>query len=602
MGTTGTNKLLSLSPWVLIIAAVLTYGSALDNSFIFDDVSSIVENRDIRTLWPPAWAQPVAEGKQPVNARPLVSLSLALNYAIGGLDPSGYRVCNLLLHILCALTAFAVFKRILAPRGSEVAAGLALASTLIWLLHPLNNQCINYIVQRSELLMGLFYLLMIYCIGSVGRRWQLSAVLFASLGMASKEVMVTAPVVGLVYDAVFVSGSVVSALKKRPWMYVGIAASWGLLAAILSTNPHGATIGYSTSTGAWDYALNQCWVLVEYLQKSFWPHPLVLDYGSVRPLTLYGVLPQALIVVGLLCTAAFIFFFRSRVLGFAGCWFFFILAPTSSIVPIVAEVGAERRMYLPLLALVGLVVIGFYTLLQKVVGNTVRAQRICWGLVACCSLVLGVVTHQRNGDFVSPKAAWQSAVAAMPDNDRAHYNLALELHRIGELDAAIVHYARGIDLGEEKPGEYFGMGSVLHDLERWDAAAHYYANALNLDPNYCDAHNNMGVVLKVSGQLERAAEHFRQAAELEPTDVDVLSNLSYTLLELGEFEDVVVFYQRAVSLSPADAQLWNDLGTALARRGSFAEALTAFERALEQDPALAVAQRNRDLARAALSP
>ena len=89
---------------------------------------------------------------------------------------------------------------------------------------------------------------------------------------------------------------------------------------------------------------------------------------------------------------------------------------------------------------------------------------------------------------------------------------------------------------------------------------------------------------------------------MEPTDVDVLSNLSYTLLELGEFEDVVVFYQRAVSLSPADAQLWNDLGTALARRGSFAEALTAFERALEQDPALAVAQSNRDLARAALSP
>ncbi len=601
MGTIGPNKLLVLAPWVLVVAAIGIYGSALENPFIFDDISSIVGNRDIRTLWPPNWAQPAAEGKQPINARPLVSFSLALNYAIGGLEPRGYHAFNLLLHILCSLTAFALFKRMLLPHITANAVGLAWVSTLIWLVHPLNNQCINYTIQRSELLMGLFYLLVLYCVGCQGRKWQVGAVFFSFLGMASKEVMVTVPFVALVYDAIFVSGSVVKSLWRRPWMYAGLAASWGLLATLLNTNPHGASVGYSTSTGAWDYALNQCWMLVEYLQKSFWPHPLVLDYGPVRPLVLYDVMPQAVIVVSLLGAAVF-FFLRSRPLGFACCWSFFILAPTSSIVPLVNEIGADRRMYLPLLALVFLAVIGVYSVLQKILQNGANAHRVGWGLVAVCVVVLGGMSHRRNGDFASAETAWRHAVNTSPENDRAHYNLAFELQKIGKIDEALIHYALSIDLGQEQPWEHFGMGSALHDLERWSEAANHYAHALNLDPNYCDAHNNMGVVLKASGELGRAAEHFRRAAELEPTDVDVLSNLAVTLIETGEFAEAVEFYQRALALRPTDALLWNDMGTALAQQGLFAEAVRVFARAIEEDPALRVAQRNRALAQAALDP
>src|SRR5207249_9737776 len=133
-----------------------------------------------------------------------------INYVWGGLNVWGYHALNLGIHILVASTLFAVLRRtltgdVLCVQFGRTATGLALAVAVIWMVHPLLTESVTYVCQRSELLMGLFLLLTLYCLirgdGTTNRNvWYAAGVLSCFLGAGSKEVMAAAPIVVLVYD------------------------------------------------------------------------------------------------------------------------------------------------------------------------------------------------------------------------------------------------------------------------------------------------------------------------------------------------------------------------------------------------------------------
>ncbi len=217
--------------WFLITAAILgcavwfVYGRAADAPFIFDDPASISENPSIMRLWPlygtresPGPLNPPAE--MTTSGRPLVNLSLAVNYHFGQLDPASYRVTNIILHLLTALVLMAIVHRTLCldyfeGRFTHSAPLLAFLVALLWALHPLQTETVVYITQRTELLVGFFYLATLYAslrywqaASPAGRGcWLALATLACLAGMASKEVMVTAPVIVLLFERTFISGS-----------------------------------------------------------------------------------------------------------------------------------------------------------------------------------------------------------------------------------------------------------------------------------------------------------------------------------------------------------------------------------------------------------
>jgi hypothetical protein len=149
----------------LAAAGGLAYASALGQPFMFDDMAAIVDNDSIRRLADPGVLRP--ERERPVAGRPLVNLSFAINYAIGGLNVFGYRLLNLVLHVLCGLLLFAIVRETLALPASPVvlsarrtAVGFVVA--LLWMVHPLNSEVVLYVTQRTESMMALFYLLTLY--------------------------------------------------------------------------------------------------------------------------------------------------------------------------------------------------------------------------------------------------------------------------------------------------------------------------------------------------------------------------------------------------------------------------------------------------------
>jgi len=273
-----------------MFAAVAAYHNSFSGPFILDDLISITGNPSIRHLSP---IGAVLSPPNPVGSggRPLLNLTFALNYACGGMSVRGYHVLNLLIHVLAGATLFGVVRRTLLQPGlherfGASAKALALSIAGLWTVHPLQTESVTYVSQRAESLMGLFYLLALYCLIRGARpaapaTWPALAVAACGAGMASKEVMVSAPLVLLLYDRTFLAGTFPEAWRQRWRLYVGLAATWLVLAYLAgSSRLQERGVGYGFGFTWWTYALTECRVLVDYLKLAVWPHPLVLDYGA----------------------------------------------------------------------------------------------------------------------------------------------------------------------------------------------------------------------------------------------------------------------------------------------------------------------------------
>lgn len=607
-----------LSVCVIIAAGAITYWNSLSGPFVFDDQSAILINRQIRQLWPLTDALSPPNGS-PTSGRPIVNLSFAVNYAIGGLDVRGYHIANIAFHILSALVLFGIIRLTLTgpklePRFGSSADGMALTCALLWMLHPLQTESVDYVSQRTELMMGLFYLLTLYSAIRATRsprpdRWHAAAVISCLMGMGCKESMVTAPLMVALYDRIFVFDSVKTALKARGALYLGLAASWLELAALATSRTN--TVGFSAGTSAWTYLLNQAVMIVRYLRLALWPSSLVLDYGAPRPLALVDVVPQLAIVVSLLIATA-IALVRRPMLGFLGAWFFITLAPTSSFVPIVSEVGAERRMYLPLAAVVVLAVLGGRSLLQRLTvrraGPALGTRRIATtgppkgghhrrpAVVTALAVILMAstlawATVRRNAEYSSRVSILRTVVERWP-HGRAHFNLAVALRMAGpgNSDEAVAHLRLAIP---DNPEARYALGSELYDRGQFDEAIAELREFVRQNPKHLDvlaSRNLIALSLAQQGKLPEAAAELAGALKTTPQDPDLHANYAFVLMRQNDFAGAVRHYEESLKYRPNNAFALTNLGIAYSAMRQPDKARGYFRQAVAVDPSNASAR------------
>ena len=618
--------------FLVIAVTVGAYGNDWWGPFIGDDYPAIVNNPQIRSLancWDALWDS----GQTSVSGRPLVACSFALNYAVGGLSVAGYRAANVAIHALAAITLYGVVRRTLrspaiggrvAPRDDAFAAAVA----LVWAVHPLHAECVNYVVQRTELLVGLFFLLTLYCSvrGDRSRRspfWSAMAVVCCTMGVLSKEVAAAAPLVVLLHDAVFLTGSARTALKRRPLLYAGLGFTWMILAGALVAGPRSASVGFGHGIAWWQYLLTQAGVISHYLRLAFWPEPLVVSYHD-WPIA-HGwcdALPSGLLTVAVLA-GSIAAFWRRAWLAFLGAWFFLILAPTSSVVPIVTEVAAERRMYLPLAAVVTLMaVVAAQTLPEGASPGRrpARAARCRCLVVATAGVVvlLACLTWRRNLDYRTELSIWTDGVDKRPGNEVAHCGLGVALENLGRLDEAVVEQRTAIRLNPNYADGHFHLGHTLQRMDRHAEAAVAYRDTLRLDPTYHDALYNLGLASQLLGQLDEAIDAYRQLLRLrpnypraalnigvalaaagrtaaaieqlretlrrEPDSADARFNLALLLIGEGRTSDAAAEFDALLRYHPDDTAARLELAKALAQLGRHAEAVQQFRTVIRQEP------------------
>ncbi|WP_414660547.1 tetratricopeptide repeat protein [Horticoccus sp. 23ND18S-11] len=585
IGSRPDHRLAVLASVLLVASTWSAYWSSLVVPFFFDDHAAITLNPTIRHLGQlDRVLSPPQEGGG-IMGRPVVNLSLAFNHALGGTAPRGYHVFNVTLHALAALTLFGLIRRtlqqpVLRARWSEAATPLGFVVALLWTLHPIQTESVTCVIQRTELLVGLFYLLTLYgftrSVAEPGaRHWPALAVTACALGMASKEVMVSAPLLVLLYDRTFVSGTFRAAWTRHRRLHLGLAATWLVLAALLASigGSRADAAGFGLGVTAWSYALKQCEAIVTYLALAVWPHPLVLDYGTSVITDPALVVPQGLLLIALI-GATFAALRWRPVAGFCAFWFFAILAPSSSVVPLVTQTMAEHRLYLPLAAVIVLAV----AVLTRAVG-----RRGLWAAGAI-ALAFGVATSARNRTLQDEVTLWRDTIAKAPDNPRAHASLGLALSERGNPRGSLPHFHRALALDPTSVATEQNIGNAYFALREFTTAATHFRRAVQLNPKFASGYNNLGATLLELGDVEGALQNYRTAIALDPTHANAHQNLGRTLLQLGRFPEAVTAYATTTRLRPDSADAHYHLGLALARAGRTDAAATSFAEALRLRP------------------
>jgi len=589
-------------PLLIVAAGIVAYHNSLSGVFVFDDHSAIVDNPSIFRLWPP---------HVPTNtARPLTYYTLAINYAISDLNTWSYHVFNLAIHLVAGLALYGLIRRTLhsekLQHSYEASAGaIAISAALIWVVHPLTTQSVTYIIQRAESMMGMLFLLALYCVvrGIQSRhagRWYTCAVLACAAGMGTKEVMATAPVLIFLYDAVFVSSSVKKLLRERWQLYAGLAATWLVLAGFVFLNEDDKVPGAIDSI-PWQplqHALTQPEVILHYLRLSIWPAPLCLDYAWPPSTELNEFLLPA-ILVGLILLVTVLMLFRRSPLAYASAWFFLILAPTSSIVP-TKDLAFEHRMYLPLAAVVTVIVWLFYVLLRYLERKSQTLNRLgpctAISLVTVSVATLSVLTIMRNQVYHSRVAMWSDVVTHNPDNPRGHNNLGRALGFEGRWEEAAAEFQRALELNPTYVHARSNLGWVLINQGNHEEAIKYCQQALQLRPDWAQAYHHLGVAQVQMGLVERGIASLRKALETEPGNASTHYRLGRALLQRGRYQEATSAFRETLRFKPNHAQACNDLGDTLRRLGDYEEAFTLFEKALHLDPDSAEVHNNLGIA------
>ncbi|MCM8794883.1 MAG: tetratricopeptide repeat protein [Candidatus Omnitrophica bacterium] len=475
-------------------------------------------------------------------ARPVLSLSLALNYAAGTLNPWGYHLVNTAIHLLSAWVLYGILRRILPRSGGKGspadASAPAAAAALLWAVHPLQTESVTYIIQRSELMAGLCVLSALY---SSIRGWRLCAAASVIIGIGAKPTAAVAPLLVFLYHRFFQTGSWLEILKREKALYAGLAAGLAMLAVQMSVLPKGldpsAGLGLKEVTPA-AYAMTQPGVILHYLKLTLWPVGLCLNYEwPLAETAAQAVAPGLLLLV--LAAVTVLLFRRRNWAGFWAAWFFLTLAPTSSVIPL-ADAAFEHRMYLPLIGPVTLLVLGLGRFLSR---------RWFWAVVLAAALGLSALTIRRNGVYASETAMWTDVVSKRPLSSRAHNNLGLALAAQGRHEEALEEFRKAVALNPLDAVAHNNLGLALLKQKRVGEAEAIFRELIRTSEKYTPAYNNLALLLTRRGETQEAIRLYRKSLALDPYNALTHKNLGVALQKEGRMEEAEGHFRRAAELS-----------------------------------------------------
>jgi hypothetical protein len=501
-----------LAVYVLFFAALsffvfLLYSPAIHGDFLLDDHVNIrsAEAIHLEKLDFDSIKKVIFESQNPSRVVP--NLSFALNYYIHKLSPQGYRIVNIIIHIINGLLVFLLLNKTLKislPAAKHnLNTWVALSAAVLWTVHPLQTQSVSYIVQRMNSMAALFYLLslLLYIKGrtvSLNKGWYYfcGCLLSGFLAIISKENAVMLLVFVFLYEWYFFQNLSLEFIKQRAMPIAVAFVVFGIVILIfLKGSPVDTILGGYKSR---DFTLLQrvfteFRVVFFYIGLFFLPHPsrLSLEHDFSLSLTLFEPLTTAFAALGLLglVIIAGVIAKKDKISSFSIIWLLGNLALESSFIGL--ELLFEHRMYLPSIFL--------SLMITSLLYRHIMMKWVQTAVISILFVTLSLWTYQRNKFWGNELFFLEDAVNKAPNNCRAHYNLANKFDRLKQYDEAIKYYKETVRLNPE--GD----------------SAHY-------------AQNNLGTIYLALGNSDQAIHHFRMAVAIKPELEEVAKKNLQSLL------------------------------------------------------------------------
>ena len=561
---------------VLLLLVFLAYARVGDAGFIWDDEQHLTQNPVIigplglADIWTSASAV----------YYPLVLTTFWILHHFVGLNPLPFHLLNVACHAASALLLWRVLVQ-LRVRGAWLGAAL-------WALHPVLVQSVAWITEMKNTQSALFYLLAISCFLQSRERkrngvFYWLAVSFFVAAITSKPSTVMLPVVLALCLWWRKEG-----LKKRdllsllPFIFISLAASgW----TIWEQKFHAHAAGAEWAQTPFQRILISADAIWFYLLKLIWPHPLIFIYPrwTIDPSRWFAWIP----LVALFVVATVLFLKRNtalRPVSFALAYFVITLFPVLDFFDVYFfrySFVSDHFQYLASMGPLALAGAGVIMAMEQV-----RIHRLAIQTASTLGIlmILGTLTFHQSAKYHDLVTLYQVTLAQNPKCWMAEYNLGLALKNQGQLDEAIAHYRRAINIWPDYVEAHYNLGGAYIEKGNIDAALAEYRRAIEIRPDDADSHNNYGSALRGLNQFDQAENEYRHALSLQPQYLDARLNLASLLLQRGRAAEAITNLETARRLQPDDAVIHATLGLALMKNGQASEAAAELNRALQLAP------------------
>lgn len=564
---------------LLFLSTFLLFSNTLGHEFVFDDVSLITQNPVVTEL---KWGEMWSVG----GYRPVRTFTYGVNYLLGGNDPFGYHLFNVLLHAINGLLVFFLIRR---WSGSNLVAG---ATAFLFASHPVQTAAVAYVSGRKDLLAGFFILAgcLLYTryrqASRPNRRLLTWSLLLFIPALLSKEVAVVYPLLLLLLDTFLffpeegpesgrglgrLLSRVLQALGRAPWQY-GCFAVLGVLAVlrILFVTQASRMVGFWGGTVLTNLGTSLK-LFGHYLKLVVFPYPLVADYtGRVFPVSSGFSEWATLLSLGvlLLFLAAMIWAVpRYPLVSLGGLWFLITLLPVLHIIPF-HEIAADHFLYVPSLGVALAAGVG----LEKLARSWKRPAW-AWGLLGGVLVVYSAWTVDRNRDWKNPQTLWEATLRQAPASFRANSNLANIYFSQGRREEALRLARQSLELDPARPESWKNLGTMYYELAKEE--------------------RQQGNPGRAEALLREAVSLLEKGRDMDPWDAFVYSNLGSCYKEIALIRDqegkpeaalqarktAYEYYEKGLELGrhlPYGEAVWYNLGNLFVDAGLYDQALFYF--------------------------
>jgi protein O-mannosyl-transferase len=576
---------------VLILIAVLPYLNSLLNGFVQDDNRQVLSNPYLRSFShlreifaTNVWSYVGAQGATNYY-RPLMTFGYLLCYQFLGPLAYGFHLANVVLNAGAVCLVFLVTERIFRDRT------VGFVAAVIFALHPIHSESVDWIAAVTDLQLTLFYLLTFWCFLRVakpgGKRSgaaELGMVLSFTLALLAKEPAATLPFLPTFYEHFLRDDRAQTSLGQKLSRYVTLwlldiayllfrTRIFGGLAPVLQLSQISRREAFYSS-----FAL-----VARYVWKLLWPVNPCAFYAFHKCVALSD--PRVVVgflVLGLALVAFAYSWRRERLISFGLLWFFVNIAPVLNARWLGANVFTERYLYLPSLGFCWIAAWGVRLLWMRLAGRPRTRKFYAVGLAMVAILCLvRIVT--RNRIWHDDPTFYRSTLAAQPDAIALRINLGAVYWNLGSPDQAEAEWREAL---RRAPNHWLilnNLGLACARKKRYDEAIEDFQRSIRLRPNYADSHMNLGRTYAETGAGEKAEVQLRAAIALAPLYVQARNELAKFYLDTGRFAEAEQQFRSSVS-SGGTTQAWNSLGEIYSRWNRRQDAEHAFRQAVALDP------------------
>ncbi|RUS90441.1 hypothetical protein EGW08_001782 [Elysia chlorotica] len=624
----------SLYSVALCLTVAVIYHNALWCGFVFDDMSAIVDNKDLRPHTPimnlfrnDFWGTPMHKEKSHKSYRPLCVLTFRLNYMIGELDPAGYHLLNVILHALVCV----MFMRVCTMFLREVTSFIA---ALLFAVHPIHTEAVTGVVGRAEALSSIFFLGAFLAYSeSTGYRqktkWRplLLTVALVTVAMLCKEQGITVIGVCCVYEIFVVQQStfqelwlilrsLLSGKAGLPkWLKTSIVRGGFLVfsttfllfarikvmgaqlpvftnfdnpASTSSSPARHLTFNYLLPVNAW-LLLNPSNLCCDWTMGTIKVITSFLDLRNLSTVCFYAVLISLSVYAITKQTQ------RSRAVVMSLALMVLPFIPASNLFFPVGFVVAERILYTPSFGFCLLVALGF----QALRDSAGSSRPVINALLMCLVISHAAKTYHRNFDWESEYSIFRAGLRVNQQNAKLFNNVGHALEKVSKFDEALDYFEKAASVQPDDIGAHINVGRTYMNLNRSSPAEKAYRKAIGLfppiikgksyqariAPSHLNAYLNLAnLASKDPNRLAEAEHLLRQAITMRSDYVEAYINLGDIQVKLGRSSEALKTYEAASFQDPTNADLYYNIGVVLLDLNETVKARKNFDLALQHNP------------------